>query len=199
MPIKPRFPDNLIKAALIKIDPTGSGPRDLAIARGENAARAWVLASFDLAPPLPPPNERCMEFGISFPGFHGRPTKVEFVRAMASLCDALEAKFKFDPSNGTAQVKTKNLLNCEAYGFYAQLNTLAERFDLWTVLNKAEDETPPEFDLQVHRSTLDAGGCNFCPMRTTTVYEIGSKLRTLKVRMCPGCVKAFREQTKGVR
>ena len=134
---KPRFPSYLVDAASRKRLPEGDHPRDLAIARGENAANAWVLACFNKAAPPPPANERCMEFGVESPKLRSKPTKLEFVQAMADYMGALEAKFGFDSGNGTAQLKGKDTRTCEAYGFFDRLDMLAQRFDLWDFLHKA--------------------------------------------------------------
>jgi hypothetical protein len=136
MPTKPRFPFYVIKAASVKATPSDDSPRELARARGANAANAWILATFDRAVEQPPASERCSQFMLSLPVVHARPNKLAFVEGLSKTVDAFEQHYRFDPTNGTAQVRAKDIPTNEAYGFYDRLNTLAERFDLWAVIEK---------------------------------------------------------------
>lgn len=199
---KVRFPDNIIKAALVRVESSKDDFREHARTRGANAGRAWVLSLFGFNSEVPAAERKLTDgaFGLSMPGVHLKPTKLAFARGLAATIETLEKQHGFCTNDGWGPIARKDIAIHEAYGFCDALEQLADRFDLWELLSKGtEDDQPPEFDLYVFKSTLDAGSCNFCPARTAVVYEVGSKVRTLKVRMCPECIKAFRDQTKGVR
>jgi hypothetical protein len=206
---KTRFPDNVIAAALKQSDlpqpPVGDRrgeelhPKAVARAQGQAAARQWLLWIFGQAMTPALLGSSPINFGIDLSAPH-RPTKIEFARALDRTIARFQTEFGFDRSNGYAQVNGKSLAINKAYGFWDELNEFGERFELWDLLSKhpeEEPETPPDLMVRKTDSTRD-GGCNFCPARGI-VYEVGSTIRTVKVRMCPHCVKSFRAQTQHVR
>lgn len=204
---KTRFPDNVIKAALKTADlPQASRaakelhPKAVARAEGQAAARQWVLWIFG-QPVMPAETGGVAALGnfgvdLSAPN---KPTKIVFARTLSEVIGRFETEYGFDRNNGYAQVNGKPLAINKAYGFWDELNGFGEIFELWDLLAKhsSGSETPPDL-LVCKRDSVEAGGCNFCPAHGGVVYEIGSTLRTIKVRMCPTCVKSFRAQTQRV-
>lgn len=197
---KVRFPENVIKIAMLKIEATESDqhPKAEARLRGENAARQWILSIFGLV--VCEAHQKTPGYGIALSWEATKPTKLEFARLMCAVIERFTARYAFDNAKGTVQVNGKSLSDNEAYGFWDQLHTLMERFDLWTLLDKQGVE-PPASPLQVRRTTRRQDGeCNFCPSQDHDVFEIrsGDEHRTLAVRCCRACILAIREQTKSV-
>lgn len=111
-----------------------------------------------------------------------------------------EATFGFDARNGWDQVRDKDIPTNEAFGFYDGLHTLAERFELWELLNRQPQEEPKSPITVVRTTRMKAGECNFCHSQDPEVYEVRSNdpYCTLMVRICKVCVTAFRAQTRRV-
>lgn len=194
---KPRFPESLFPSLLGRVLPDDEHPRAHARARGENAARAWIASLYDLPTSCTPAEIQHHEFGIKLPSAL-RPTKVEFVQTIARVVNMFEEKFRFDAGNGYAQVKTKDIMTNEAYGFFDAINSLAQRHDLWEVLSK---HPIPQSPIQVRKTTRrEAGECNFCPSTEHDVFEIRSNNEhaTLAVRCCKACLQGICTQTKGL-
>jgi len=199
-----KFPANMIHIALQTVESYDDHhPLDNARARGANEARQWICwlygavhrdsvpkVSFELTGGLPE--------GL-------KPTKLAFAMMLSNICDTLEKQYGFDPDNGYEQVTGKTVRQNTAYGFYIELYELAGDLDLWKLLGKAlaaksalaVSRTPRPSSLAVRK--IDPGfegSCNFCHnIHSPTVYAIESNTR-LQVRMCPECVKAFRDQTR---
>jgi len=131
MPTKPkmRFPDSVLTPLLAEVKPSDDSPREHARARGANMARAWVCWIYGaaLAPKI--------SFPFELPAGH-KPPKAQFALLLDHSTQAFEQHYRFDRSNGTAQVRVKDIKTNEAYGFWDTLHCIAERHDLWDLLNQ---------------------------------------------------------------
>lgn len=131
---KLRFPLNLVIAATQREKSSLNNLQNQARTRGLHAARAWVLSCFEFKSNVDEQDRTC-ELDISLPQ-PINPTKLVFVQTLALVIDALEARYGFDVSNGYVQVLYKDISTNEAYGFYEELNQIADNFNLWDALPK---------------------------------------------------------------
>lgn len=201
-----RFPGNLLEDVQTRLGVTPELPLNHGLPawrqHGERRAYAWILTIYGvldravgaLTGDLP---------GIELSWAKGNPTKEAFAILVDNVHESLQIAHGFDPGLGYAQVGRKSSDTNEAYGFYDTLATIADRYGLWAIADKARGRKRAELgptDIEVRKTTRRQDGeCSFCPSQDEKVYEIGSAVRALKVRCCTRCMQSLVQQAKVIR
>lgn len=132
-----RFPDNMIGHVLDLFDqrpdlPKPKTEQESHRSAGGLVALSWILWTYGTKYGIP------VDIGVylGWGGSNPNPKKEDFALLATNVLERLEVRFKFN-QRGWARAEHRGSSDNLAYGFYDQLDTIMERFDLHAVAEKA--------------------------------------------------------------